>query len=214
MKTLASLLCILTLGMNLTTLASEKNNTVRYGLPGFRDTVENSKVNSVTEYIILEHLLRPLVSYSTSGEIQGDLATSWDISNHFKTYAFELGQKNYFSDGTAITASHVIATFNRLIRNGDSIHYDISKFEKISLISEYKFVIELNSSDPFFLFDLEHPEFRILSKNDAQAKMGQQTYDITSGAYSLIKGKEKTLKLKLNASYPNVSNAPQFVEIL
>lgn len=58
-----------------------------------------------------------LVSYNDAGEIQGELAETWDISEDGKTYTFHLREGVKFSDGTALTAQAVKQSFEAAIVN-------------------------------------------------------------------------------------------------
>ena len=58
-----------------------------------------------------------LVCYDGSGEIQGELAESWDISDDGLMYTFTLRDGVKFSDGTKLTAAAVKASFEAAIEN-------------------------------------------------------------------------------------------------
>ena len=60
-----------------------------------------------------------LVTYDSTGNIVPSLATSWDIQPDGTVYTFKLQQGVNFHDGTPLTASDVVFTFDR-IRNPDS----------------------------------------------------------------------------------------------
>lgn len=56
-----------------------------------------------------------LVCYNEYGEIQGDLAADWDISDDGLTYTFTLRDGVKFSDGTELTAAAVKTSFESAI---------------------------------------------------------------------------------------------------
>lgn len=58
-----------------------------------------------------------LVCYDDNGEIQGELAENWDISDDGLTYTFTLRDGVKFSDGTELTAAAVKTSFESTIEN-------------------------------------------------------------------------------------------------
>ena len=58
-----------------------------------------------------------LVSYSDDGEIVGELAESWDISDDGKMYTFHLRTDVLFSDGSPFTAEAVKVSFEAAVFN-------------------------------------------------------------------------------------------------
>jgi len=64
--------------------------------------------------------LKPLIeSYVTTGELYGELAESWDVSEDKLELTFHLRQGLAWSDGEPFTADDVVFTYNDLILNDD-----------------------------------------------------------------------------------------------
>jgi len=63
---------------------------------------------------IFEGLTR---THGISGEVEPNLAESWDISKDGQTYTFHLRKNAAWSDGRPFTSADVAFTFNRLINN-------------------------------------------------------------------------------------------------
>lgn len=177
------------------------------------ESLETTEVNSVTEYVLLEHLLRPLVSYSTEGQIVGDLAASWEVSDGHKRYIIQLKENQHFSDGALITADDVVATFKRSIKKEQTVHFDFEKIKEVKKLSILRLEIILNKADPFFLIDLDHPEFRILSREDATAEKKHQTFSKTSGPYRVEKKENGKISFLKNSHYPKHFGPERFIAI-
>jgi len=174
---------------------SAELNVNSYEIPKKLDSAE---VNSVVEYVLFEHLLRALVLSNTEGRIQGDLAESWHISHDFKEFDFKIRDNSLFSDGTIITSDDIVISLERSLNYQKTIHGNFQKIKNIKKISSLELKITLNESDPYFLLDLESPEFRITSRADSLAKTGNQKFIITSGHYSLEKILPGQISLKKN----------------
>lgn len=182
------------------TFASSPFTVAMVSLP---QNLETTEINSVTEYVLLEHLLRPLISYSTEGRVVGDLAASWEILDGHKRYVIQLKEKQQFSDGAVITSDDVIATLKRSIRKDQTVHFDFGKIKEVKKLTDLRVEIVLKKSDPFFLIDLDHPEFRIISREDAAAEKNNQIFSKTSGPYRIEKKENGKISFSKNKYYPN-----------
>ena len=76
-------------------------------------------VTGYTGYMA-SYFLRPLISrYPTTGEVCGELAESWEVSDDGLAITFGLRRGVNWSDGEAFTADDVLFTYNDLILNDD-----------------------------------------------------------------------------------------------
>ena len=71
----------------------------------------------------LANLYDSLVFPTSSGTLQPDLATSWQVSSDGLTYTFNLRQGVTFHNGDPLTASDVIFSMNRLTAMGQGYSY-------------------------------------------------------------------------------------------
>ncbi len=84
---------------------------------GFYPVLTASNSNDTGSTYWGQNFYNTLVSYDENGEIQGELATDWDISEDGLTYTFTLRDGVKFSDGTDLTASAVKSSFEGSIQN-------------------------------------------------------------------------------------------------
>ena len=171
------------------------NAQLKIAIPNLDKNLNNLNVNSVSEYVVLDDLLRPLIKFDSNGELEPDLVESWEIKDSFKTYVLKLKKDQFFSDGSPITLKDVLTTFNNLIKKESIVHGDANKIKKITSVGKDAFQIELLESDPFFLTQLSSPEYRIV-------KSDKKNFNITSGPYYIASSKKDEIVLKLNNSYP------------
>lgn len=176
-------------------------HTIKAALTLLPYKIDSTSINSVSDYMVMEHLALPLVAYNTQGELTGVLAKKWDIENNYTKYTFHLDHNTKFSDGTIIKAHHVVDSIKRSMREDRAVHYDFSNIKDIRANGDDVVILELKDRNPFLLYDLEHPEFRVLSDFDITASKHQQKFHVTSGAYSLVKIDKKNIVLKKNPHY-------------
>jgi len=65
--------------------------------------------------LIAQELFSRLVRPRQDGTLEGDLATEWKANSTASEWTFTLRQGVKFSDGTALTAADVVASFNRMM---------------------------------------------------------------------------------------------------
>ncbi len=187
---------------------------INVSLPLVSKTLDSAIVNSVAQYIQLEQLLRSLITYSSSGNIEGDLARSWIISKDYTEFQFRIKDNQKFSDGTKITANDFKKTLERNGSPGGQIHYNFTNIESIAVPEELLLVIKLKSPAPFFIYLLDAPEFRLLHKSDYTNISQKQTFTITSGAYH-VHDSASPLIYDLNKFYEmqNKETAPKSLQL-
>lgn len=71
------------------------------------------KLVAPMETSLMHALWAALVKYDEQGEIVGELAESWDVSDDQRTYTFDLVPDATFADGTPIDAEVVVANLER-----------------------------------------------------------------------------------------------------
>lgn len=160
--------------------------------------LDSQKVESVTDYYLLEHLLRPLVSFNSSGALIGDLAKKWEINDDFTEYSFSIKTDEKFSDGTVIDVKDIVASIQRGLKFGQTVHVNFLNIDSVEINSKSSFTIKLKKPDRFFLYNLDAPEFRVLHRSDYQKPQNEQSFSITSGVYAVNEKKDKHYHLTHN----------------
>jgi MarR-like DNA-binding transcriptional regulator SgrR of sgrS sRNA len=179
-----------------------------YPLP---ETLDPTRVTSASHYIVLSHLVRPLVRLDAFAQVVGDLAESWTISRDFREFTFTLRSDARWSDGTLITASDVAATFEAQRAAGSAIHADFKKVVAAVAADARTLRVKLAAPNGSFLRSAAHPEFGVLRKPEAKTDM--ERFAVTSGPYvlkSAVPGKE--FRLAKNPFHPGFAHsAPENV---
>jgi oligopeptide transport system substrate-binding protein len=125
-----------------------------------------------------------LVSINDQGKVQGQLASSWDISSDKLTYTFHLKPNLKFSDGTPLTSTDVAYSIDRALQKStasptalyylryikDAANLGTGKIKTIigdSLIASDPSTIKITISAPipFFLDTLTYPCAYVVEKS-------------------------------------------------
>lgn len=94
---------------------------------------------------ITEKISRGLTAVKKNGEIQPEIASSWEIFDNGKTYIFRLKKDQYFSDGKNITS--------------DLVNYNFSDV-RIERPDKYTVIFKLKDSYSPFLVTTSRPLFQ------------------------------------------------------
>jgi ABC-type transport system substrate-binding protein len=116
-------------------------------------TLDTSDFHRHTGSISLTHpFVETLTSISADGQPRGLLAESWEISEDGKTYTFAIRQGVTFHDGRAMTASDVLANFERIKREvkGGWLTSALANVEDMTAPDDATFVVRLSA--PFAPF--------------------------------------------------------------
>lgn len=149
-----------------------------------------------------------LVRYNSRGQLQPDLATSWEVSADGKTYTFNLRKGVTWHDGVPFTAQDVVFTL-AAIQNPDSRSPVAGSWQGITAepVGDHKVVYKLPNAYPPFISActqgivprhlLESVEPAALRANDFNQK------PIGTGPYKLTKfdGPGKRVMLEANERY-------------
>ena len=96
----------------------------------------------------LVNLYDSLVFPTSSGTLQPDLATSWQVSSDGLTYTFHLRSGVTFHNGDPLTASDVVFSMNRLIAVGQGYSYLFSPYVK-NITAPNSSTVVITLSKPF-----------------------------------------------------------------
>ena len=94
-------------------------------------------------------LFSTLVQTDANMEVVPDLAESYSVSVDGLVYTFKLRSDVNFTDGTAVKASDVVFSYNKIIENATSI--DLSVVEKIEATDDSTIVITLKRTYSVFI---------------------------------------------------------------
>jgi peptide/nickel transport system substrate-binding protein len=124
--------------------------------------------SSDSEISILNAVYDYLVDIDPDNAIQPRLATDWQISDDGLTYTFTLAENVAFHDGSPLTATDVVWTFDRL-RDPDQEFPTADLYSNIDTITadgDNTVVFTLRNTNPFFLYDLSD-NHALVVKTDA-----------------------------------------------
>ena len=119
---------------------------------------------------VYDHLTRPGESWTDPA--RPSLAESWDISPDGKTYTFQIRKGVTFHDGTALDASAVARSLNRMTDDKDksfvkglymNAEYGIANWESLTATSDSTVKLVLKAPDAAQLHRLFHPASAIIS---------------------------------------------------
>ena len=79
-------------------------------------TIDPAKISDYTDYMAAVNLYDGLVTVDPAGNLVPQLAESWEVSEDVTEVTFTLRDDATFSDGTPVTATDVVYSFDRLLR--------------------------------------------------------------------------------------------------
>lgn len=144
-----------------------------------------------------------LVRYDQNGNIEGDLAESFQLDHEKGKLLFQLRQNIYFSDGTRITSSDVVSSINE----ASGIRSPFSKnFEQIKSVSAHENTVEIDFQGTDASFLSRFVDLKILPSKVLESTKSQRSrFDrmpVSSGAFLVEKWKSgQVLTFKRNSYY-------------
>jgi peptide/nickel transport system substrate-binding protein len=147
----------------------------------------------------LPNLYDTLIFPNAKGGVDPWLASSWDVSKDGLTYTFHLRKDVKFHDGTALKASDVVYSYNRLKTIGEGYAYLVTPgVESVKALDDYTVEIKVAQPSALFLPSLVRlyvASEAIVRKNTkaegpygAEGDYGKewlQTHDAGSGPYKV-----------------------------
>jgi ABC-type transport system substrate-binding protein len=183
--------------------------------------VDPHKMEDMDSMAIALQVHRGLLRYSPDGEVLPDLAERWETSDGDRTYRFTLKPAR-FSDGSLITALHVVHSFARIFHSRTGISADmnyvrgIEKFQRSGILSDLGVaaiganIVEFHLQKPTFLF-LKHlavVDCAILATLDYRAPLTFSQGAATSGPYRILSASSERFELEKWREDPLDSGAP------
>jgi peptide/nickel transport system substrate-binding protein len=105
---------------------------------------------------LLDLIFNHLIRLNSKGEIEPDLAQSWEISPDGRVYTFHLRKGVKFHDGKECTAYDVKFTFDKIIepRNKSPYRLSFDLVEEFVALDEYTFRVILQKPSSTFIYRL------------------------------------------------------------
>jgi len=105
---------------------------------------------------LLELIFNRLVRLNSRGDIEPDLAESWDVSSGGLVYTFHLRKGVRFHDGVECTAYDVKFTYDRILdpEVNSSFSATVRLIKDYKVIDTYTFQITLKQASAFFIYRL------------------------------------------------------------
>jgi peptide/nickel transport system substrate-binding protein len=161
MKLKVIVILLIIMGIPLLSFSQEKGGTLIYGEYGAPIRLVPILANDSISIRLLELIYGSLVYYNTNGEIAGDLAEKWEVSNDLKTVTFYLrknvrwhtlpGEKR----GRLFSADDVVKTFTVMMHPKTLT----------SLQSRYGFIDQVTKIDNHtVVFTLKKPILNVLGR--------------------------------------------------
>jgi peptide/nickel transport system substrate-binding protein len=165
---------------------------------------------------LMAGIYQKLLAFKPGGyEIEGELATSWDVSPDGLTYTFKLLPDQIFHDGSPVTA--------------DALKYSFERYQAIGLGAAFATVASTAAPDPLtFVVTLSQPDRTFIGnlasngyvvnpalvEANAGSDQGQTyltTHDAGSGPYELVSFGQDAIVLKAFPDYPGPK--PYFTDV-
>ncbi|HKL75170.1 MAG TPA: ABC transporter substrate-binding protein [Halanaerobiales bacterium] len=155
-------------------------------------TLDPHKASAAGSMRYIENMYNTILRYKKGsyGELEGDLAKDYKISDDGKVYTFHLHEGVKFHNGDELTAEDVKYSVNRIIeQNVRASHFEAVKEMEISDKYTIKFIMDKPVA-PFTTF-LAYPMNAIVNKNVVEANDGSiDNADAGSGPFKLVEWKK------------------------
>ena len=120
--------------------------------------------------MMTQNVFESLTTVAENGEVQPNLATSWEVSEDGLTYTFTLAEGVAFHDGSTLDADDVVYSFDRAMGE-DSVNPSKDIFEPIEsvkAVDPQTVEITLKNKDAFFLFNMGQGDSAIVASESVE----------------------------------------------
>ena len=130
-----------------------KPRTVVIGVTDKVTDLDPAKAYDFFTWEVLSNVMAGLVKYDPkTGDIVGDLATSWETQEDGKVWIFHLRKDAKFADGTPCTAKDVVRSINRVMKINSDPAWLVTDFvEKVEALDDYTVKFTLKKPVGYFL---------------------------------------------------------------
>jgi len=120
--------------------------------------------------MMTQNVFESLTTVAENGEVQPNLAASWEVSEDGLTYTFTLAEGVTFHDGSTLDAEDVVYSFERAMGE-DSVNPSKDIFEPIEsvkAVDSQTVEITLSGKDAFFLFNMGQGDSAIVASESVE----------------------------------------------
>lgn len=120
--------------------------------------------------MMTQNVFESLTTVAENGEVQPNLAASWEVSEDGLTYRFTLAEGVTFHDGSTLDAEDVVFSFDRAMGE-ESVNPSKDIFEPITsvkAVDPQTVEITLSGKDAFFLFNMGQGDSAIVASESAE----------------------------------------------
>ncbi|MDQ0725850.1 ABC transporter substrate-binding protein [Microbacterium sp. W4I20] len=152
------------------------------------------------EQILIDNIYEGLVTRTQENEIEGRLASDYEVSEDGLTYTFTLNDGILFHDGTALTSADVVASYET-VRTDATVQGNAEFAAVESVTAPDATTVEITLSEPNqnFLFALTGPAGLVFKKGD---KTDLKTAENGTGPFTLTRwNKGSTITFARNDDY-------------
>jgi peptide/nickel transport system substrate-binding protein len=180
-------------------------------------TFDPTQSSQIRTWYAWQLVYEGLVRADADGKIVPVLASKWTVDSSQTTYEFTLRDGVKFSDGSAVVADDVVASFQRLVERGLPYAKDRFKsLESVTKVNDTTVRFKLKQPDAGFMLNLGSPfvvgsailSAKWLQSNDPKLAM------MGTGPFQMVSYTPNTqLALKRNDNYWNKEGAAKVADL-
>ena len=164
-----------------TTAAAESSGNIgktdiAFGMAADIVTMDPANQQDTTTSIFMKHVYSTLVEVDDDGNLIGDLATKWEVSEDGTSFTYWLNENATFADGTPVTAEDVKFTYDRA-KEMPKTKSNTSKVQEVIVDNEHQVTIKLTQPYAPFKTIPANSNLSIVSKA-AVEKAGEAYGDV------------------------------------
>lgn len=198
-------------------LAAQEGGTLRYATGTDALTIDPQFVTDIPTARVVTQIHETLVYPNLEGEMEGVLATDWEVSDDNLTWTFDLREGVTFHDGTPFNAEAVKFTFDRIKNEetGSPRASAAAAIEAVEVVDEH--TVQIRTKEPYapLLAQLSAYNLAIISPESGQ-KLNDEYSDAPAGTGPFRLGEwvpGERLTLVRNENYWDDRAASAAVEI-
>jgi MarR-like DNA-binding transcriptional regulator SgrR of sgrS sRNA len=172
-------------------------------LNGTPSELDPARIINSAQWHTMLNLGVTLVTHDRYGNLVGEGARSWRVSDDQKEYVFDLARDVRASSGRGLDAEDWKATLLHILRSSGSTHSFVSEFldeSGVQTPSPYELHLKLKKPYRTLLQRLTTPEFILVPKDSISSK-GEVNFRNSSGAYYVESISERPQRCVLRANH-------------